>query len=316
MQPSDVIARRIKLSHLRIVAAVAECRGIGKAARQLAVSQSVVSKAVADLEELLGVQLFDRGARGVDSTLYCKALLMRTVEVLDDVRTAVDEIRFLADPAAGDLRIGSTEPLMAGLVTTTLHRLWQDHRGISLRAVQADGATLLARELAERRVELAVLPMRAPMQRDDLDVTVLYTDSWHLVASAHSRWARRRKMVLAELAGERWCATPLDTPIGSLLIDVFRAAGLDPPRLAVSSVLTPHLFVRLVEDANLIGVIADSVLRYFYPGFAVKRLPVVLAPHTFSIVVATLRNRVLSPVARRFIEVAREVGADVERRRR
>ena len=65
---------------------------------------------------------------------------------------------------------------------------------------QADAATLINRDLPERRIELAVVPMMSPLLRDDLVATILYRDSWHVVAGIRSPWTRRKKVELAELA--------------------------------------------------------------------------------------------------------------------
>ena len=173
---TDIVSHRLKLQHLNVAMAVAQWGSMGKAAKQLAVSQPVVSKVIADLEHLLGVRLFDRSPQGVVPTLYCRALLKRSVAIFDDVRTSIEEIRFLADPIAGELRIGSTEPLLAGLVTATMERLWQKYPHIALRALQADSVTLLNRELPERRIELAVIPVMSLPLRDDLDATLLYRE--------------------------------------------------------------------------------------------------------------------------------------------
>src|SRR3954470_6232367 len=150
---SEIIGHRLKLQHLSVAMAVAQQGSMGKAARHLAVSQPVVSKTIADLEHLLGVQLFDRSPQGVEPTLYCRALLKRSAAIFDDVRTSIEEIRFLADPVAGELRIGSTEPLLAGIVTTTMEQLWKKFPRVALSAIQADTATLLNRDLPERRIE-------------------------------------------------------------------------------------------------------------------------------------------------------------------
>ena len=300
----------MKLQHLRVAMAVAQRGSMGAAARQLAVSQPVVSKTIADLEQLLGVRLFDRSPQGVEPTLYCTALLKRSIGIFDDVRTSIEEIRFLADPVAGDLRIGSTEPLLAGIVTATMERLWPKYPGIALRAVQADAATLIGRDLPERRIDLAVVPMTTNLPLSgDLDAAILYRDSWHVVAGLRSPWARRRKIDLAELAGAHWCATPLETSIGSLLVDAFRAKGLAPPRLTVSSVMSPPIVARFLEQDRFVAVIADSLLSFFYARrLAIKRLPVTLKAPPFVVGIVTLKGRMLSPVARLFLDEARTVG--------
>jgi DNA-binding transcriptional LysR family regulator len=315
--PTDIIEHRLKLQHLNVAMAVAQWGSMGKAAKQLAVSQPVVSKTIADLEHLLGVRLFDRSPQGVEPTLYCRALLKRSVAIFDDVRTSIEEIRFLANPIAGELRIGSTEPLLAGLVTATMERLWQKHPRIALRALQADSATLINRDLPERRIELAVIPVTTlPLLRDDLDATLLYHDFFHVVAGAGSPWGRRKKIDLAELSGEFWCATPLETSIGSLLIDAFRAKGLEPPRLTVSSVMSPLVVARLLENDRFVAVIADSLLNFFYANrLSIKRLPVELQSPSFSVAVVTLKGRTVSPVAQLFTEHAQGIATQLTKLR-
>lgn len=239
---------------------------MGKAAKQLAVSQPVISKAVAELENLLAVRLFDRSPQGVEPTIYCRALLKRSAGILDDVDSAVEEVRFLADPASGQLRIGSTEPLLAGIVTASMKRLWLRHPNVALHTIQADTVTLLNRELPERRVELVVVPMFEPKVSDELELIVLYHDFWYVVAGPYNPLVRRRKLSLADLVDEPWCATPLDTAIGSLLIDAFRAEGLQPPRLRVSSVMSPLLVTRLVEQSRLLACFRTPCSTAFMQG--------------------------------------------------
>ena len=297
--------------------AVAQRGSMGKAAKQLAVSQPVVSKVIADLERLLGVRLFDRSPQGVEPTLYCRALLKRSVAIFDDVRTSIEEIRFLADPVAGELRIGSTEPLLAGLVTATMERLWQKHPRIALHALQADSATLINRDLPERRIELAVIPATTLPLRDDLDATPLYRDFFHVVAGTGSPWTRRKKIDLAELTSEFWCAPPLETSVGSLLIDAFRAKGLEPPRLTVSSVMSPLVLARLLKSDRFVSVIADSLLNFFYANrLSIKRLPVELQSPSFSVAVVSLKGRTLSPVAQLFTEQAQRIGDQLAKLRK
>ena len=79
-----------------------------KAARQLAVSNPVVSKAIADLEHTLGVRLLDRSPHGVEPTIFGRALLDRGVIAFDELRQAVKHVDFLSDPTAGEVRIGAS----------------------------------------------------------------------------------------------------------------------------------------------------------------------------------------------------------------
>ncbi|HEY7297847.1 MAG TPA: LysR family transcriptional regulator [Xanthobacteraceae bacterium] len=77
----DRVGRRIKLRQLEALFAVAECGTMGKAAERLALSQPVISKAIADLERTLGARLLDRGPLGAQPTLYGRALLKHSIAI-------------------------------------------------------------------------------------------------------------------------------------------------------------------------------------------------------------------------------------------
>ena len=101
MQIGDRITRRMKLHDLRILMAVAQAGSMNKAAVFLNMTQSAVSRSIAELERTVGVRLLDRTARGVEPTEYGRAMLECGVAVFDDLRQGVKNIEFLADPTAG-----------------------------------------------------------------------------------------------------------------------------------------------------------------------------------------------------------------------
>ena len=112
----DRIGRRIRLRDLHVLLAVAESGSMSKASAQLAVSHPVVSKTILQLEQSLGVQLFERSTRGVQLTPYGAVLLNCSVAVFDEMRQGLKQLEAIADPAAGELRIGCPEITMAALL--------------------------------------------------------------------------------------------------------------------------------------------------------------------------------------------------------
>src|SRR5689334_465312 len=113
MRADELIDRRLKLRHLNVLIEVVRWGSMARAAEHLAMSQPVISKTIADLEQTVGVRLLDRSRQGVAPTLYGRALLRRSVAIFNDLRSSMVELETLADPSVGELRIGSTEPLMA-----------------------------------------------------------------------------------------------------------------------------------------------------------------------------------------------------------
>jgi DNA-binding transcriptional LysR family regulator len=307
---TDLIDQRLKLQHLKIVMAVAERGSMQQAARHLAISQPVVSKTIADLENVLGVRLFDRSPQGVEPTRYGRALLKRAIAVFDELRTSVDEIRFLADPTVGEVRIGSTEPLLAGFGLAVMERLWGQHAGINFRVVEAASSALLTRELPERQIDLALVPLAGAAVPDDLEATILFQDRLRVVVGMKSPFARRRQVTLKELVNEPWCIAR--SAIGSLVTDAFGASGLPAPRIAVTTT-SAHLLFQLLESGRFVGHFGDGLLHFYTSRFALKKLPIDLSAKPFAVAVVTLKNRTISPAAQLFIDSAREVAASVGR---
>ncbi len=123
MQLSDRIGRRIKLQDVHILMAVVQAGSMGKAARHLNTSQPNISKSIADLEHALGVRLLDRHRQGIEPTEYGRALLDGGAAVFDELRQTVKNIEFLADPAAGEVRIGCNPLLAASFASAVVDRL-------------------------------------------------------------------------------------------------------------------------------------------------------------------------------------------------
>src|SRR5581483_6595968 len=95
------IGRRIKLSDLHVLLAVAQAGSMAKAANLLSVSHPVVSRSISDLEQALGARLLERHPRGVELTAQGRAMLHRSHVAFDELRQGVKDIEFLSDPTVG-----------------------------------------------------------------------------------------------------------------------------------------------------------------------------------------------------------------------
>jgi DNA-binding transcriptional LysR family regulator len=312
VQWGERIGRRLKLRDLHILLAVAKSGSMGKAASELAMSQPAVSKAIADLEHTLGVPVLDRGPKGVEPTDYGRALLKCGVAVFDDLRQGIKAIEFIADPTAGELSIGCTEPLAAGFVAAIIDRLSPRYPKAVFNVVTADLVLLRDRELRERKIDLAVMPRMEPAPQPDLHAEPLFDDRHVVLAPAKSKWARRRNLTLAELVAEPWVLPPPDSVISLHLTAAFRAAGLEPPAARVVTFSIP-LHQSLLATGRFLTALPVSMLHH-HAYFPFKVLPIKFPASPRSMGIVTLKNRTLSPLAVRFIECAREVAKSLPKR--
>jgi DNA-binding transcriptional LysR family regulator len=305
MQWVDRIGHRIKLRDLHVLIAVVQSGSMTKAAEGLAISVPVVSKAISDLEHALGVRLLDRSARGVEPTSYGRALLESGLAAFDELRQGVKTIQFLADPTAGEVRIGCPVTMATGFVSTVIDRLSRKYPHIVVHLVAAESAATY-RALEERKVDLAIVGMYGPLDDAHLNAEVLFHEPFVVAAGRQSRWARRRSVKLAELIDERWTLPPSDTLFGSVVVEAFRASGLDVPRATVVTSSVPARN-RLVETGRFLTALPRSMLKFHPKNATIKILPIDLPTTRRPIGIITLKNRSLSPVAQRFIACAREL---------
>jgi len=284
---------------------------MGKAASQLSVSQPAISKAIADMEAALGVRLLDRNPRGVVPTIYASALLDRGLVAFDELKQGIEHVNFLANPATGELRIGSTIAIATGFLSAVIDRLSRKYPRMVFY-LSAGEAAMTYRSLEERTVDLVIAPIFADMAMEHLRAEILYDEPLVVVAGAQSAWARRRKIELAELAGAAWTLPPPDSLYGSVVAEAFRARGLPVPPATVFTSVTAARSA-LLATGRFVSIVQGSMMRFNLNNPAFKVLPIDLPTTRRPIGAITLKARTLSPVAQLFMEAAHEVAKALPR---
>jgi len=301
----DRAGRRLKLRDLQVFMAVAGAGGMGKAATRLHTSQPAISRSISALEQALGARLLERGPHGVEPTECGRALLDGSVAVFDDLRQMVGRIESLADPGGGEVRIGTTTFLAASVVSAVVDRLSRRHPRMTFAILTASGEAL-HRELVERNVDLLVVRRFAAAAGEKLRFEHLFDDSFVVVASAQSPWARRRRIQLSELAGEPWLLPPPESVASQVAREIFRASRVGYPRPTVVT-LTAEVRMSLLSTGRFVTVLPESVLRFPVKRGDLKVLPVALPPTRVPNGIVTIRGRRLGPAAELFLECTREV---------
>jgi len=313
MRFSDRIGRRIKLKDLHVLMTVVQAGSMGKAAERLKTGQPNISRSIADLEHALGVRLLDRHRQGVEPTEYGRALLDGGATVFDGLRQAVKNIEFLADPTAGEVRVGCNPFVAASFASAIVDRLTRRYPRILIHLVAGE-ANILHRELGERNVDLLIARRFGVLADERLSYEFLFDDSYVVAAGAQNPWVRRRRVALAELGNESWVLTPPETATWSVAMEAFRAVGLDRPRVNVVT-LSLETRISLLATGHFLTLLPASAMRFPARRPELRVLPVELPAARVPNGIVTLKDRTLSSVARLFIETAREAAKPLVRQR-
>jgi DNA-binding transcriptional LysR family regulator len=311
------VGRRLKLRDLHILRAAARLGSLGKAANELAISQPAVSKAITDLERLLGVRLLERSPRGVEPTMYGHALLNRSTAIFDELKQGVSDIDALANPNTGEIRIACPLAIASTLVPHVFRGFVEKYPRAILHfdEVTAAGAARNFQELRERKYDLVLERWSLPAEdqsADDLNIEFLFDDPLVIVAGAKSKWvSRHRRIDLAELVDEPWIMQEPWTWNYRNLSEVCRARGLAMPNASVVT-LSISVITHFLADGPFITSMPRSV-AYFK---SLKVLPVDLPVRPWPVNIARLKNRTLRPVVERFIDHLRDFTKPMREARR
>jgi DNA-binding transcriptional LysR family regulator len=299
--------RRLKLRDLHVFFTVVQTGSMAKAAAQLGVTQPTVSETIADLEHSYRVQLFDRSPQGVEPTLYGAALHKRCVAAFDELKQSGRDMEYLADPKAGDLRIGCQESLLAAILPPVIREFSKLYPRVTLHVDDVPSPAVQLAELRNRKFDFVLARIVRPLTAEqDVHVETLFNDQVVVAADARNRWARRRKIDLADLVGEPWMLTPSDSWVYSHIVEAFEGRGLEMPKAALLTVSVP-LRCHLVSNSDYITAFANSVLQLNATRYGLTQLRVDLPHRPWPAVLITPRNRTLNPLVGRFIECTRMV---------
>ena len=305
MQPEDRIGQRIKLHGLRVLMTVVQAGSMRKAAALLSTTQPAVSRSIGELEHTIGVRLLDRTPQGVEPTAYGRALLDGGTAVFDDLRQAMKNIEFLADPSAGEVRVGCNAFLAASFASAVVDRLCRRYPRIMIYLTTGyyEG---LRHDLSERNVDLLIARNIGPVVDERLDFEFLFDEPCIIAVGAHNPWARRRRITLADLLNERWVLSSPGGGMASIAREAFSASGLDLPRRTVTTDL-PQVRMSSLATGRFLTIFPASVLRLPTQRLELRALPVELPRARVASGIFTLKSCTPGPVARLFIDTAHEV---------
>jgi DNA-binding transcriptional LysR family regulator len=159
-----------------------------------------------------------------------------------------------------------------------------------------------------------IAPQLGLFTDDQFAFEILYESSFVVVTGAQNPWVRRRRITLAELMNESWVLPLPEHALGSIYAQAFRASGLNYPRTTVAT-FSPEVRMSLLATGRFLTIFPDAALSFPTKRLDIKVLPVELPISPVPNGIVTVKNRTLSPVARLFIEHAREVAKPLAKKK-
>ncbi|MCB1361261.1 MAG: LysR family transcriptional regulator [Rhodobacter sp.] len=173
------------IDKLEMLIALARERHFGRAAEACHVTQPTLSSAIKSLEEHLGVQLVQRGARFIGLTPEGERVLARAKAIVAEARALKSDVKVAREGLSGTLRLGVIPTALAAVHDLTRPFL-DDHPGVRLRIASLNSHEILER-LADFEIDAGLSYATADNPRDRLPgfkTLLLYEENYALVTPA------------------------------------------------------------------------------------------------------------------------------------
>jgi DNA-binding transcriptional LysR family regulator len=280
---------RLKMQHLRLLVAIEERGSLRQAAEALTLTQPAVSKMLQDMEDILGVALFERHARGLRPTRFGGAATRYAKLVFADMAGLRDELVALESGKIGRVRVGAVMAPTPGLLANVIRRLNRDHPQLEI-AVQVDTSDVLVPLLERDQLDLVLGRVPEGWDASGLAFEQLGEEGLAIVVGPDHPLARRRKPQFAELARFPWIMQPRPSPMRALIDRSFEDAGVAPPPSTIETAAV-LMTTSLLTDSELIAVLPASVAAYYAQQGALTVLPLPLPRKLGPFGIVTRRGR-------------------------
>jgi len=246
----------MELRHLRYFIAAAEEEHFGRAAVRLHITRPAVSQIIADLEDELGTQLFERLAHTVKLTAAGRTLLPYLTRVMDELNEAVILTKRVGQGKTGTLKIGyGSLTLMHSIFRAAIKEFHEKYPEVTLSLVEMS-TTYQPKALAEGKIDAGFMhlgPSPTPGKRRTeinqaregivLDSLCIQTSALGVAVSKEHRLARKKSVTLEELADEEFVAVPRSSVNLSYgqLYTYCQTAGFEPKIVQEVSTITSQM---------------------------------------------------------------------------
>ncbi|KVD26960.1 LysR family transcriptional regulator [Burkholderia ubonensis] len=300
---------RLKTRQLLLVVALADEGGIHRAAAALNMTQPAASKLLRELEETIGAVLFERLPRGMRPTLYGDALIRHARAALGSLDQAREELAALKAGRLGHVAVGAITSPGLRVVPPAVAAVKGTHAGIHV-SVEIDTSNVLLERLAQDKLDVVLGRLSAEHDKLHLRYEPLTGEPVAAVVRPGHPLLARAPLALADVQRAAWVVPPAGSVLRHRFELMFQRASLAPPANVVETAAL--LFItRVLEQSDMIAVLADEVARYYAAHGIVAMLPLEMDCRMDDFGLITRTDRLYSPAATVMVDALRTAAREV-----
>ena len=287
---------RLKTRQLMLLTAICDEGNLHRAAEVLCVSQPAASKLLTDLEDVLGVSLFERLPRGMRPTWYGETMVRHARIALTSLRQAGQEIDALRSGRFGDVSVGAITGPALSLLPQAMSIVMREHPSVRVM-LEVESSDRLIDSLSHGKLDIMVGRLFERHDKSNLSYERLSDEPVCAVARPGHSMLNLVGLHLRQLEAEPWIVPPPGSVLRHRFELMFQEAGHETPaRLIETSSLL--FLTKMLQQSDFIAVVPNDVARYYASYGMLAILPIQLSCTMDSFGIITRTNWLLSPAAK------------------
>lgn len=283
-QPVNALLTRLKLRHLRVILALHELQNAAKVAARFHISPAAVSKTLAEIEDIIGTTLFERGHRSMRPTDVGQEMIEGATLVTAQLLRLAESLHAVREGSRGQLsiafRTNSVQPLLAQAICA----FHEANPGVDISVIEG-AIDDLANQVAEGELDL-LFAYEDPRLKDKglLSAPVVAGQKVVVLASMTHPLLQQKRITAKSLAEQQWCIPAHGSRMLHLLQTTFRAMNTPAPEQGIRT-SDPSMIVNLLQTAHFLTVLPERIAAQLIAGKVAQALPFTLASRVEPVVV-------------------------------
>ena len=289
------IRARLKTRQLMLLTAICDEGNIHRAAEVLNMSQPAASKLLKDLEDMLGVTLFDRQPRGMRPNWYGETMIRHARIALSSLREAGQEVDALKTGLSGHVTLGAITGPALSLIPQAIMTIARENPKLRVE-LHVESSNVLIEQLAQGKLDIMIGRLFERQDKTGLRYERLAEEPVCAVVRPGHPLLNVAGLTLGVVEKKAWIVPPSGSVLRHRFDLMFREAGLAPPTQLIET--ASLLFVtKMLQQTDFISVVPTEVARYYatYGMVAILPMPLSCTMDAFGIITRT--DWLLSPAA-------------------
>jgi DNA-binding transcriptional LysR family regulator len=303
---------RVKTRQLMLIVAICDEGNIHRAADALNISQPAASKHLKDLEDMLGMSLFERLPRGMRPTWYGEAIIRHARMALSSLLQAGSEIEALKSGRLGEVSVGAITGPALSLLPQAMAVIAREHPNVHVH-LSVESSDVLIEQLTHSKLDIMIGRLFETHDKTNLSYERLAEEPVCAIVRPGHSMLDYSTLTLQQFEQAPWIVPPMGSVLRHRFELMFQEAGLEIPShlIETSSIL---FTTKMLQQSDFIAVMPTEVANYYASYGMVSILPIQLSCTMDAFGIILRKDWLLSPAAKVVLRALRNAATSVYNR--